>query len=294
MNRINKKIKSTIIILGLSSLFFYFLNFKLPESEKESYQYAVPEKISFCNINAPLENNLVYESFDRELIINMYWHSRMIYSIKRANKYFPIIESILDSMHVPNDFKYLAVIESGLMNVTSPSGAKGYWQFLENTAKDFGLEVSETVDERLHVYKSTVAACKYLNKSFSELNDWTICAASYNMGLNGIKTAMDNQNEKDYYKLHLNEETSRYVYRILATKFIFENADALGFDWNGMKKYSDPMLIRMPIDTPINDLRIFCTANEISYKELKAYNPWLINSKFIPLKGKTYYFELPQ
>lgn len=294
MGIILKIIKSAAIFGGLLGILLYFSNFKTPETENRSYKYPIPSKISFCDKDIPLNNELVFESLDRELIINMYWHSRTIYTIKRANRYFPMIERVLDSMNIPNDFKYLAVIESGLMNVASPAGAKGYWQFLEGTGKEFGLEITETVDERLHFYKSTVAACKYLQKSYYALNDWALCAASYNMGLNGIRSVIEAQQQQDYFKLHLNEETGRYIYRILATKFIFENAEEFGFEWKEMRKYKyhEPKII--PIDTAISDLRMFCTNNNFSYKELKAYNPWLINTKLAPARGKTYYLELPQ
>lgn len=286
--------KSIFLLGAIVGMIFYFSNFKTPQEECEHIGYKMPEQLTFCGTAVPMENNLVYESLDRELLVNLYWQSRTIFTIKRANKYFPIIEPILDSMGIPSDFKYLAVIESGLMNVGSPAGARGFWQFLENTAKERGLEVSETVDERLHVYKSTVAACQYLKKSYDHLGDWSLCAASYNMGLSGIKTVIDVQNERNYYKLHLNEETGRYVYRILATKYIFENATALGLEWQGMRKYDNPKFKQIVIDTSIADLRTFCVTNNYSYKELKAYNPWLVSTKFTPVKGKTYFIELPQ
>lgn len=294
MQFLNNISKIIFLFLFLIGTVLYFSNFKNPQEEHVSTGYQSPSQISFCGTNVPLEDNLVYESFDRELLVNLYWQSRTIFTIKRANKYFPIIEPILDSMGIPNDFKYLAVIESGLMNVGSPAGARGFWQFLENTAKEHGLEVSETVDERLNVYKSTVAACQYLKKSYAHLGDWSLCAASYNMGLSGIKSVIESQKQRDYYKLHLNEETGRYVYRIIATKYIFENAEVLGLDWQGMRKYENPTLKQICIDSSITDLRQFCTSNNYSYKELKSYNPWLISTKFTPIKGKTYTIELPQ
>lgn len=294
MRRFYNFSKSFLLLAALAGTILYFSNFKEPQVEPQQTGYTIPEQLTFCGTQVPLENNLVFESFDRELLVNLYWHSRTIFTIKRANKFFPIIEPILDSMGVPSDFKYLAVIESGLMNVSSPAGAKGFWQFLETTAKERGLEVTETVDERLHVYKSTVAACQYLKKSYEQLGDWQLCAASYNMGLSGIKSVIEAQKERDYYKLHLNEETGRYVYRILATKYIFENSTLLGFEWPGIRKYENPKFKYIQIDSSIADLRVFCTANNFSYKELKAYNPWLISSKFTAVKGKNYIFELPQ
>jgi membrane-bound lytic murein transglycosylase D len=266
---------------------------KQPHASAPAHYYSFPDKADFCGEHAPLLDPIVYEWLDREIIVNKFWHSRTIQVIKRANMHFPAMERILDSMGVPADFKYLAVIESGLQNATSPSGAKGYWQFLEGTAKEYGLEVSADVDERMHVEKATLAACNYLLKAKSIFGTWTMAAAAYNMGMNGLRSVVETQAVTDYYRLHLNEETGRYIYRILATKYIFENSRQFGYTWEGMVKYTMPKMQTVPIDSSIADLRLYCTQNGYSYKELKYFNPWLISTKLSPSRDKTYYIKLP-
>jgi len=290
------KATKTISVLAIICLAFFYLTSSTSTDEliKHDNRYNFPDGISFCGEEVPLQDPIVYESLDKEIIINTFWHSRTIQIIKRAHKYFPAIEHILDSMNIPNDFKYLAVIESGLENVTSPSGAKGFWQFLEKTAPEYGLEVDEYVDERLHLEKATIAACNYLLQAYKDLHNWTLSAAAYNVGKNGIRSTIESQKCDDYYQLRLNNETGRYVYRILATKYIFENAEKTGFDWQGMKKYSLPKLKTITISHSIDNLQQYCTENNYSYKALKTYNPWLVSEKFIAKEDKSYRFKLPE
>ena len=171
----------------------------------------IPDNISIFGEKVPLENFEVYERVDREVLVNTYWHSATILAIKRAARWFPVIEPILKQNNIPDDFKYLAVVESNLENVVSPAGATGYWQFTKAAAIKYGLEVSDEVDERYDLEKSTQAACYYLNEGYSKFGSWTMAAASYNAGVNGIEKWSGLQKAKNYWNLALGSETSRYV-----------------------------------------------------------------------------------
>ncbi len=176
--------------------------------------FLLPEDLNFAGEPVPLDQADVLERFEREIYVNAYWESNMLLMMKRAGRYLPIIEEILAKNRIPEDFKYVALVESGLMNVTSHAGAKGFWQFMESTAKEYGLEVNNQVDERYHVEKSTEAACHYIRKAYSKFGKWTDVAASFNMGMTGLSRNMERQHQSDYYDLLLNDETSRYVFRI--------------------------------------------------------------------------------
>ena len=221
-----------ILIFGFSSinpeLVTAFKNYG-GENSSKVYALKLPEVIDFCGEQSPLNAPDIRERLDKELLVNTYWQSNMMLLLKRSNKWFPTIESILKEEGVPQDFKFLAVIESGLENVRSPKGAKGFWQLMPATAKEYGLEVNSNVDERYHVEKSTRAACKYLLKAKERFGNWTLAAASFNRGMFGIDRLLKKQLVDDYYDLLLNKETSRYIFRILAVKEIMSNPDLYGF-----------------------------------------------------------------
>lgn len=257
------------------------------------YAMPIPAELSFAGEEVPLDNIIVKEALDKELHSNTYWHSNSFFYLKRANRWFPIIEKILEEHSIPKDFKYLAVIESGLMNVTSPSGAKGFWQFMKKTGEDYSLEISEDVDERMHLEKSTIAACEYLKSSFSQFENWTLAAASYNMGKAGIKGQLSKQKSDNYYDLLLNIETGRYVYRILAVKCIFENPIQYGFNFRKEDLYPPYKATSVKVDTSISNLAEFANSLGTNYKTLKTLNPWLITNKLNNKSGKTYEFLIP-
>lgn len=190
---------------------------------------SLPEEIAFAGEIAPLRMLEVKESLEREILVNTYWQSSTLLMLKRANRWFPVIEPLLISQGVPADFKYLALIESGFTYQVSPAGASGFWQFLDGTGRSYGLEVSDQVDERYHVEKSTLAACRYLKEAKKKFGSWTLAAASYNMGMGGLQETINNQRIADYYNLALNLETGRYVYRMLALKLIHSNPENYGF-----------------------------------------------------------------
>lgn len=252
-----------------------------------------PEKIDFCGEEVPLTIPDVRERLDRELVVNQNLHGSTILIIKRANRFFPIIEPILAKNNVPDDFKYLAVIESSLTNATSPSGAKGFWQFMPLTAKEKGLEVNDIVDERYHLEKSTQMACEYLIKAKEKFGSWTMAAASYNGGMAGLQKAVDQQMETNYYDLLLTDETYRYVFRILALKQIMQNKDLYGFNLTNEELYHPLPTKKVEVDTSISDLAKFAKTQGVNYKLLKLYNPWLRDKKLDNPTKKKYIFDLP-
>jgi len=235
----------------------------------------------------------VQERLDKEMITNMNYHTNTTLVIKRANKVFPIIEPILKEYGIPDDFKYLAVIESSLVNAVSPAGARGVWQFMPATAKEKGMEVSDEVDERYHLEKSTKAACKYLLVAKEKFGSWTLAAASYNGGMSGINRKMEEQGVADYYDLLLTEETSRYVFRILALKEIMSQSEKYGFKIPNEALYYNIPTRKIVIDSSITDLAQFAKTQGINYKILKIHNPWLRDKKLTVISGKSYEIEIP-
>ena len=252
-----------------------------------------PEKMDFCGEEVPLYITDVKERLDRELVVNQNMHGSTIMILKRANRFFPVIEPILKEKNVPDDFKYLAVIESSLTNATSSAGAKGFWQFMPQTAREKGMEVSETVDERYHLEKATYAACDYLLKAKEKFGSWTLAAASYNGGMNGIQKAIDQQLVTNYYDLLLTDETFRYVFRILALKEIMQNTAKYNFNLKTEELYPVVKTQKIEVDSTITDLARFAKAQGVNYKELKLYNPWLRDTKLDNPSKKKYILEIP-
>ena len=284
-----------LLILGLDR-FVIQKESQLPGTNEQYYKIVslpIPDTLTLAGEPMPLDIFYVKEGLDRELSVNTYWHSSTLQIIKKSNRWFPMFDSILDEYGVPKDFKYLAVIESGLANVTSPAGAKGYWQFMKGTAKDFDLEVSKEVDERYHVRKSTIAACKYFLKSYEKFGNWTLVAAAYNAGNNGVTKQLERQKSGSYYDLLLSDETSRYVYRIAAMKIIFENPEKYGFYIDEGDNYPVISTHNVEVTGKIDDLADFAKSNGISYKILKYFNPWLRQNYLKNKKKKTYNIEIP-
>ncbi|EOZ96655.1 Membrane-bound lytic murein transglycosylase D precursor [Indibacter alkaliphilus LW1] len=267
------------------------MTFSIPEPKVRIFE--LPETISFADETVPLNDAEVKERFEREIYVNAYWQSNMILLMKRAGKYLPTIERILNEQGVPDDFKYLAMAESGLMNVVSPAGARGFWQFMPATAKEYNLEVSNDVDERYHLEKSTEATCKYLKSAFAKFGNWTAVAASYNMGINGFGRRLQEQRQASYYDLLLNDETSRYLFRILAFKEIFENPVKYGFELKEKEIYQPAVYRELIIDSSVDNLANWAIQHNSNYKELKNNNPWLRSSSLNVKRGKTYTIRLP-
>ena len=258
------------------------------------YALDLPKELDFAGERVPLEIPDVYERLDREFLVNTYWQSNGLLLIKRSNKYFPIIEPILKRNGVPDDFKYLALIESGLLDVVSPSGVSGFWQFMKAAAIEHGLEVNNNVDERYHLEKATQAACDYLKKAKQSTGSWTMAAAAYNAGIAGMNNQATAQQTSNYYDLWLNTETSRYVFRILAVKEIMKNPKKYGFNFEKRHLYNEVPTFNVKIETSIENLADFAKQHNITYKELKIHNSWLRDRKLENKSGKTYYIKIPK
>lgn len=253
----------------------------------------IPEDLNFADEKVPFDDPEVMERVDREFLVNTYWQSNALLLMKRANKYFPIIEPILAKNGIPDDFKYLAVAESGLQNVVSPAGATGFWQIMRATGKEYGLEVNSNVDERYHVEKSTQVACEYLNKWKNRFGSWTLTAAAYNAGPGGIQKYMNIQKVNDYYDLLLGEETGRYLFRIMAIKEIISNPDKYGFDVKNDDFYNAVPTFSVEVDEPVANWADFANEYEINYKILKRHNPWLREPHLNNNSKKKYTIEIP-
>lgn len=259
------------------------------------YALPIPEYMEFAGEPVPLNEPDIRERFDRELLVNTYWQSNAFLMIKRAHKYFPIIEPLLKKYGLPDDFKYLAVAESGLDNVRSPAGASGFWQFLSSTGKEYGLEINDYVDERYHLEMATKVAAEYLIKSKEKFGSWTLAAAAYNAGNGGVNKQITRQKtDKDYYDILLNEETSRYVFRILAFKEILSNPKKYGFNYREQDLYKAVPTYKVKVDTAVTDFADFAKHFGINYKILKIHNPWLRDTYLRNASGKEYQIEIPE
>jgi membrane-bound lytic murein transglycosylase D len=293
MERIKKAgiIASVILVSGV---LIHAVSTKQPESNTVvANQNYFPAEIDFSGEKTPLNITDVRERFDRELLVNANLDASTRLIIKRANRAFPVIEPILKRYGVPDDFKYLAVIESGLVNVVSPAGARGVWQFMPETGKQYGLEVNDIVDERYHLEKSTEAACKYLLAAKEKFGSWTLAAASYNGGVTGVNKQITFQGVTDYYDLLLTEETSRYVFRILALKEIMKNPAQYNFNLLPGELYQVIPAKQIDVAASVPDLAIFAKEQGINYKILKLHNPWLRDRKLDVAVGKVYKLEIP-
>ena len=258
------------------------------------YAIPLPETLDFAGEPVPLDNPDIRERLDRELLVNTYWQSNGLLLIKRAAKYFPIIEPIIEEEGLPDDFKYLAVIESGLTQAVSPARATGFWQILRSTGRELGLEVNDNVDERYNIELSTRAACKYLKNSKENLGSWTLAAAGYNAGNAGMSRRLDQQNVNGYYDLLLGEETGRYVFRILALKQILADPERYGFNFKKEHLYEEVPSYKVKVDTVVTDFVQFAEHFGINYKILKLHNPWLREDHLNNASRKEYQIEIPK
>lgn len=297
-------ILTTITVLIFAGIFFFANSEDVsaafnPDDDQFPQNYRIispsfPDEIYFAGERVPTENFEVYERIDREMLVNTYWHSSTILAMKRANRWFPVIEPILKRYNVPDDFKYLAVAESNLDNVVSPAGATGYWQFMKAAAERYGLEVTSEIDERYQVEKSTEAACKYLLESYQKFGNWTMAAASYNMGVSGVDNQVERQKANSYYNLVLGTETSRYIARIVSLKLIMQDPQNYGFDIKDSDLYPPLKTYEVELPGSVIDFADWAAAREINYKILKMYNPWLRDVKLTNRSGKIYKIQMPE
>jgi len=267
----------------------------LPSGFQRVTAFDLDAPFTFAGEQVPADNFDAIERFDRELLVNTYQHSATLLNIKQAYRYFPVIEPILAQYGIPDDFKYLCVAESNLRMATSPSGAKGLWQFMVPAAEAYGLEISDEIDERYHVEKSTDAACRFLLRLKERFGSWTLAAAAYNMGETALAKRIAQQRVDTYYDLHLSEETSRYVFRIYAIKEIMTNPEQYGFYVTEDQRYA-PMedFDALDISATIPDLAAFALSHGTTYRHLKLYNPWLLGNALTIKTGKTYTLRVPK
>jgi len=253
----------------------------------------VPNYLEFAGERIPTDNFEVFERMDREFISNTYYHSATILALKRATRWFPIIEPILKKNNIPDDFKYLCVAESNMENVVSTAGATGFWQFMKEAGQKYGLEINSLIDERYDVWKSTEAACKYLKDSYEMFGSWTLSAASYNMGQDGVTLQMERQKAKDYFNLVINSETSRFVARIVALKYILQNPATYGYDIKDDEKYKPIEYYEIKLDSSVSDFPDYAKSLGINYFILKMYNPWLRDNYLTNTSKQVYLIKLP-
>ena len=283
-------LKVTLAFVAFITLSSFKIQFT--EDNKEDLPYScieIPQSATFCDKEIDLTRFDRRERMDRELLAFRYMHSTSIQTIKRANRYFPIVEPILKQHHIPDDFKYLMAIESGANPIArSGAGAAGLWQFMASTAKSYGLEVNAHVDERYDVEKATVAACKYLREAYEIFGNWESVAASYNAGKARISKLMKSQYESTSLNLYMVEETARYVYRILAVKILFNDPAQFGFYLKSSDLYPQIPYKTVRTNQTIEDLAAFAKKHGITYSILKTMNPWLRDTS-LPCSGRKYY-----
>lgn len=302
----SKRIIFIIALLAFAAFegFYYTKNLKRTAADidyqkafrhsNKIFSLVLPDKAEFAGEEAPLGLYYVREGLDRELMVNTYWHSSTMLMLKKSNRYFHIIEPILKKHGIPEDFKYLALIESGLSNVKSPAGAAGFWQIIPATGKNFGLEISDQVDERYHLEKATEAACKLLRGSYNKFGSWTLAAAAYNVGEGRISKELQKQNAGSYYDLYLPEETMRYIFRIIALKLLYEHPTEYGYYIRKKDLYPPIPTYTVTIDSSISNLQVFAKTMNINYRLLKEFNPWLRTDKLTNSAKKKYVFTFPE
>ena len=258
-----------------------------------THDIELPETMEFCGEEVPLHLFYVRERLEREILVNTYRHSTTILQLKRTTRWFPVMEPIMEQYGLPEDFKYLAMIESELTNAVSPSKAVGFWQFLEGTGKEYNLEINREVDMRYNVEKETVAACKYLKDSYRKFGSWIAAAAAFNYGNGRISRTMDDQRVDSYFDMLLPEETQRYVYRILALKLITENPEKYGFQIGDNGWYRPYEYKTVTVTESIHNLMDFAFEQGTNYKMLKYFNPWLRSNSLTVSAGKSYDIKIP-
>ncbi|MDB2385373.1 lytic transglycosylase domain-containing protein [Polaribacter sp.] len=290
---------SLLSILILTIIFYNAVEFSSEEPKSNTHEnykikaLELPANLNLAGEPVPIEKQDIRERMDRELLVNTYWQSNGLLLMKRANKYFPVLEPLLEKYGIPDDFKYLALAESGFIDETSTAGAAGMWHFMKGTAKEYGLEVNSNVDERYHIEKSTKVAAEYLKKSKEKLGSWTLAAAAYNAGLYGVSKYLKTQQVDNYYDALLPDETERYVFRILALKEIMSNPEKYGFVISEKDLYTLPETRIVEVDTVITNIAVFAKGFNTNYKELKLHNSWLRENKLNNKSRKLYEIKIP-
>jgi hypothetical protein len=264
-----------------------------PDSLYFNKPFKLPDSVTFAGEKIPLENFDTKESLEREILTSAYRHSSTILIIKRANRYLPVIEKILERNNIPDDFKFLAAAESEYSNTISPAGATGFWQIMPETGKEQGMEINTVVDERYDVEKSTQFACDYFRKSYEKYGNWTMAAASYNGGRAALDEQIGIQDQNNYYDLLLAEETSRYIFRAVAYKLVISDPERYGLNIAKDELYPELKYYEVKVDTAISSFSRFAAQYGTNYKMLKFLNPWLRKPYLTPRPGKEYFIKIP-
>ena len=284
---INLLYKFTILSIHISSSDYTNSNF-------EVLGLNIPPNLEFSGEQVPQNDYEIKESLEKEFFSNKNWKSSSLTLFVKAQKWFPLIEPILKKEGVPDDFKYVAIIESHLSNVVSPMGAAGFWQLMPITAQHYGLTVNSEIDERLDVEKATYVACKHFKDSHKYFNNWTLAAAAYNVGIGAIQNALKKQNTNNYYDLLLNKETGSFIYRILAFKTLLSNPEHFGVKHKIKNTGTFPAFKIVKVDTSITNLKVFAKHLNTNEIVLKTFNPWLIGEQLNNPDKKTYQFKIPK
>ena len=286
-------------VIAITSLFIKGIDkakSEPPKSTSDKYEIQaleLPENLNLAGELVPIDRHHIRERMDRELLVNTYWQSNGLLLLKRANKYFPILEPLLKEYGLPDDFKYLAVAESALIDETSSVGAAGMWHFMKNTGKEYGLEINQNVDERYHIEKSTKVAAQYLIKAKERFGSWTLAAAAYNAGNYGVSRRLEAQGVTSYYDAFLPNETERYVLRIIALKEVLSNPRKYGFKFEEKDLYTMEKTRTIKVDSAITNIALFAKNFGLNYKELKLHNPWLRQNKLNNRSQKVYEIKIP-
>ncbi|MDP1800778.1 MAG: lytic transglycosylase domain-containing protein [Bacteroidota bacterium] len=283
---------------------FVFLKIYILQPSNNSLSYSnnnqnvlglnIPLNLDFCGEKIPANSLAIKEDLEREFFSNNYWKSNSAILFSKAQKWFPYIEPILKQQGVPDDFKYVAVIESHLSNIVSPAGAAGFWQLMPASAQNYGLEVNEFVDERLDVEKATRAACQHIKDAYAIFNNWTLSAAAYNLGIGGIQSALKKQNSDNYYDLLLNSETGSFVYRILAYKTLLSNPAHFGIKKKKLIYFAKIPLKTFKVDSSVTNIASLAKHFGCNKTIIKLHNPWLLSEALNNPEKKTYEFKIPK
>ncbi len=304
-------IASVAVLLVIVAAAFTFTNAETENDDIEAYEgldqdpvyfdriehithdIDLPKKLSFAGEQVPMDLFYVNEQLERELLVNSYLHANTLLLLKRTTRWLPTIDSILKANGVPSDFKYLAMIESNLTNAVSPSKAVGFWQFLQTTGQEYGLEITDEIDMRYNVELETEAACRYFKNAYSKFGSWTLAAAAFNAGSGKISRTINEQKVTSYYDMLLPQETERYVFRILALKLITENPEKYGFEISSHLKYKPYQYKTLTVSESIPDMTEFAFGQGTNYRMLKYFNPWLRSNTLTIAEGDSYTIKIP-
>lgn len=304
----NKKtiltIQIVVVLVGLAAIAAIIVGIRalriaetrpvsLEQIQLRSNDIEFTDDITFAGERVPLEMFNIRERYERELLSTCYFHSNTMLLVKRSKRWFPVIEPILKKYGIPEDFKYLCVAESTLTNAVSPAGAVGFWQFMEATGKEYGLEINKEVDMRYNVEMETEAACRYFLKSYEIYHNWTLVAASFNAGTRRLSKFLKEQKVHSYYDLLLSDETERYIFRILAFKTILSNPEKYGIYVSKNLEYQPFKYKTVVVTESVDSWADFAIEHDITYKLLKIFNPWLRAQSLKVKKGEVYEIKIP-